>query len=97
MVRVMCKQCKIFTEKGKYYCPESMDHFVFCPFCGERLEFKEGKITYSNIKDYIKSLDAPETYEQWRYACDLWVKYGRLGIDPDEYMDEIIEKVEKYK
>ena len=97
MVIDMCKQCKIFTEKGKYYCPESMDHFVFCPFCGKRLEFKEEKNEYTNLDEYIQSLDNEETYYKWRYAIDLWIKYSQEGKDIDEYTDEIIKKVEKYK
>lgn len=93
----MCNQCKIFTEKGKYYCPESMDYFKYCPFCGKQLVFSELKVEHSSLVDYIKSLDKPETYDKWRYAYDLWVKYHNSGKNPDDYIDEIIDKVEKYK
>ena len=92
-----CKQCKIFTEKGKYYCPESTDHFVYCPFCGEKLVFNEKKTGNTSLREYIHSLDNEETYYKWRYAIDLWVKYSKEGKDEDEYTDEIIKKVEKYK
>ena len=93
----MCKQCKIFTEKGKYYCPESLDHFVYCPFCGKQLVFNEIKVEYTDLKDYIQSLDKPETYFKWRHAIDLWIKYAQEGKNPDEYIDEFIKRVEKYK
>ena len=91
----MCKECKIFTEKGKYYCPESMDYFKYCPFCGKKLIFNVLKVEHSSLIDYIKSLDKPETYDKWRYAYELWVEYHNNGKNPDDYIDEIIKKVEK--
>ena len=58
----MCNQCKIFTEKGLYYCPESYDPFIYCPFCGEKLQHsvKEDKApeVYETLFDYLRSMDA---------------------------------------
>jgi hypothetical protein len=91
----MCNQCKIFTEKGKYYCPESMDHFKYCPFCGEELKFEEEtpKI-YKDIWEYIGSL--PVGSDKWRNAYDIsFEEYHNKGKNPSDYLEEIIKKVEE--
>lgn len=98
----MCKQCNIFTTNGKYYCPESLDHFVYCPFCGEKLDFTktqgENPEDYETLRDYIKSLDdnwdSPD-YEKWRFAIDYWRKHASEGIDDKAAIRYIEEKFNK--
>ena len=93
----MCNECKIFTEKGKYYCPESLTAFKYCPFCGEVLKFEEKKIV--NLEEITKFFDYVNTLEdgtdKWREAFIIMDKYLRDNKDPDEYIQEIIKKVEK--
>lgn len=96
----MCNQCKIFTEKGKYYCPESMDSFKYCPFCGEELKFEEDKTEeFSSICDYLRSLDDGTregiNYEKWRYGIDYYIKHP--GMSVDDFLNHIEKKFNKKK
>lgn len=96
----MCNQCKIFTEKGKYYCPESMDFFKYCPFCGEELKFEEDKTEESlSICDYLRSLDDGTregiNYEKWRYGIDYYIKHPDISID--DFVNHIEKKFNKMK
>jgi hypothetical protein len=42
---------------------------------------------------YIDTLE--DGTDKWRKAIDLGSKYHKMGKNPDEYLDEIIKKVEK--
>lgn len=93
----MCNQCKIFTEKGLYYCSESYDPFIYCPFCGEKLKHSvkedKGPEVYETLFDYLRSMDAATwdspDYDKWRYTWSYHDKY------PDKPLKEIIAHVEK--
>lgn len=91
----MCNECRIFTDKGLYYCPESMKAFQYCPFCGELLKFpsKQETIKIETIFDYIKTLE--DGSDKWRQAFIEMDKYVRDGKDPNEYLQEIMKKVER--
>lgn len=96
----MCNQCKIFTEKGKYYCPESMDSFKYCPFCGKELKVEEDKVDESSsICDYLRSLDDGTregiNYEKWRYGIDYYIKHPNISID--DFLNHIEKKFNKKK
>ncbi len=43
--------------------------------------------------EYIDTLENGS--DKWRMAIDLGSKYHKAGKNPDEYLDEIIKKVEK--
>lgn len=43
--------------------------------------------------EYIDTLE--DGSDEWRIAIDLGSKYHKAGKNPDEYLDEIIKKVEK--
>ena len=78
---VVAEGFKIVEKGGKFYIEPD----------------KKETSKYTDLREYIKSLDKPGTYDKWRYAYDLWVKYHNSGKNPDDYIDEIIKKVEKYK
>ena len=84
----MCEQCKIFTENGKYYCPESTDYFVFCPFCGTKLVLKE------TFRTFALSI---EDRDKFREVYDLGMIYYNKNLNPDDYLDEIKSKLKWYK
>lgn len=94
--------CRIVIYNGAYCISiygsgeDWSDPIKFCPFCGRELKVEENNSEgFTNICDYIKSLDTPETYEKWRYAYDLWIKYHDNRKNPDDYLEEIINKVGK--
>lgn len=93
----MCNECKIFTEKGKYYCPESYNAFKYCPFCGEELKFVEKKVVdvedIKTVFDYIRTLE--DGTDKWRQAFIEMDKCVRDGKNPDDYLQDIMTKVEK--
>ena len=76
-------------------CNEFMGRFKFCPHCGS--ELKEQTQTEENIWTYLSSLDKPDTYEKWRYAGDIMMKYHRNGKDVEdkEVFEEIKNAVQK--
>lgn len=55
----------------------------------------EDKDTFDTFWDYVAFLN--KGTNKWRMAIDLGVKYHDEGKNPDEYLDEIIKKVEKIK
>ena len=49
-----------------------------------------------NVKTLWEYLDTLDSYsDEWRIAIDLGSKYHNAGKNPDEYLDEIIKKVNK--
>lgn len=87
----MCNECKIFTEKGKYYCPESETPFKYCPFCGEPL--KEQKYS-SKFWSYVESLE--QGSDRWREIMNLGNFWFTEGYDLDERIEQyLIEEEEK--
>lgn len=61
---------------------------------GELTEVPE-EPKHSPFFDYIKTLDTPETYDEWRLAYDVAERYMRDGKDPDDHLEEIKQEVEK--
>lgn len=43
--------------------------------------------------EYVDTLDSYS--DEWRIAMDLGTKYHKAGKNPDEYLEEIIKKVNK--
>lgn len=84
----MCENCKEFETK-----------FSFCPYCGEKLvkSETEEKKEFTNIFEYLTSLDTESTYDIWRYAWSIVKKFERSGKDPYnmEHFNEIVKEVEK--
>lgn len=50
-------------------------------------------VKYKSFWEYIDTLDSYS--DEWRIAMDLGSKYYKAGKNPDEYLDEIIKKVNK--
>lgn len=51
------------------------------------------KETPKTFWDYLDTLE--DGSDDWRYAMQLGGKYRNAGKNPDEYLDEIIKKVNK--
>lgn len=56
------------------------------------INFNE-KDSFKTFWDYIDTLK--DGSDEWRIAMDLGAKYHREGKNPDNYINEIIEKVNK--
>lgn len=50
-------------------------------------------VKYKSFWEYIDTLDSYS--DEWRIAIDLGSKYHKAGKNPDEYLEEIINKVNK--
>lgn len=50
------------------------------------------KVKPTTLWEYIDTLE--DNSDEWRKAIDLGTKYHKAGKNPDEYLDEIIKKVE---
>lgn len=50
------------------------------------------KVKPTTLWEYIDTLE--DNSDEWRKAIDLGTKYHKAGKNPDEYIDEIIKKVE---
>lgn len=79
----MCSRCNEFISNG----------YKFCPECGSSLKQKECKEP-SNIWEYVSSLDTQETYEKWRYAHSLLMKY-QGDVNDIECFDMIKNEVNR--
>lgn len=51
------------------------------------------KVKPTTFWDYVDTLK--DGTDDWRYAMQLGQKYHNAGKNPDEYLDEIIKKVNK--
>ena len=58
-------------------------------------DYKRPKEPIKSFWDYIDTLE--DGTDEWRIAMDLGTKYHKEGKNPDEYLDEIIKKVEHSK
>ena len=45
--------------------------------------------------DYIVTIDQEKEYDKWRLTMDTASEYHAMAKDPDEFIDEIIQKVEE--
>ena len=45
--------------------------------------------------DYIDTINQEKEYDKWRLTMDIAKEYNDMAKDPDEFLDEIIQKVEK--
>lgn len=52
-------------------------------------------VKYKSFWDYIDTLE--DGTDEWRIAMDLGTKYHKDGKNPDEYLEEIINKVKHSK
>jgi hypothetical protein len=80
----MCSKCEEYIKTG----------FKFCPECGANLK---NLPPVENIWTYIESLDKPDTYEEWRLAHKLLMKYGNKGanIEAKEFLEFVKAEIKK--
>lgn len=45
--------------------------------------------------DYIVTINKEKEYDKWRLTMDTASEYHAMAKDPDEFLDEIIQKVEQ--
>lgn len=91
----MCSNCHIFTDKGKYYCPECYDPFEFCPFCGAPLSQNSQEHYSEDYWSWVKSLESGS--DEWRLALKVGEEYTNNGRDLDSFLDDIKAEVERRK
>lgn len=97
----MCNECKIFTEKGKYYCPESDKPFKYCPFCGEPLMEQNYSPKLSDVASTVQVSDlfrgainfsdlwTPEDFEDLKEAIE------RCFDEEKEYIEQCLKEEEE--
>ena len=80
----MCSKCEEYIKIGCKFCPE----------CGTNLINLPRK---ENIWEYVDGLYKPDTYEEWRLAHKLLMKYANKGanIEAKEFLEFVKSEIKK--